>query len=1285
MSNWITLKPRNLDPLIGGVATRLGDENLARSIRFERMRVHTPSSSLDVALHLETAPADRQLFDALKQTLKDTIPVARAVCLDVRYPAAHLSAEEYTGLHFEDLKDRLSLELGLSEGWLDLAAYEMEGGMRGGSMVLLVENDLVLQALEERRGRQALATLVERGSGEKLEIQVRIGDFEAQRREKEARVEAETPPPEIAVEESRPAPVPRPQAPAAGGNGHGNGNGKKPGVQIIKGRPLDQAKISPIRSLNEESAAVVVEGEVFATDLRETKKGRAIFKVAVTDGEDSIQGVMWLDKPADAPPQIKKGARLRLRGPLKQNAYENFELELDIKDASLVPPVPRRIDKAPAGMRRVELHAHTKMSAADSVVDVESYIKRAAEWGHPAVAVTDHGVVHAFPKAAAVAKKAGIKLLLGCEAYLVHDVSFLDKRGKEKLKPPQYYHIIILVKNEKGRKALYDLVSHSHLETYYRKPLIHKELLEQKREHLILGSACEAGELFQAIQQGKAENEIREVASFYDYLEVQTPRNNQFMIRNGEAKDEEELQGYVRKIVSLGEELGKPVVATSDLHFLDPEDEVYRRIMQTGNGMQDAENQAPLFFHTTDEMMDEFPFLPEEKRQEIVVQNTQLVASWCELVPPVPDGRFFPEMDGAEDSVRLKTWEKARLLYGDPLHPFVDKRVKRELDSIIGNRFSVLYEIARRLVAESNRLGYMVGSRGSVGSSVVAYLLGITEVNPLPAHYRCPQCKHAEFDELERLAGVDLKAKNCPNCEGKVAMDRDGYNIPFETFVGFKGDKVPDIDLNFAPEVQGHVQKYARDLFGEGKAFKAGTISTLAEKTAWGYVKNYYVNRGENKRRVEFERIKSGLEGVKRTSGQHPGGVILVRHDNEITDFTPIQYPGDKKEMGGKEGQDASDLYTTHFDYHAIDENLVKLDILGKDDGSAFKHLQELTGISESDVPLVDREAISIFSNHKAMGFGEMTPEEREIYGATGAVAIPEFGTENTRRMLELTKPGNFTELIYISGLSHGTNVWANNAETLIRSRKATLESVISTRDDIMNTLIQKGMDPAMAFKITEKVRKGKASREGFTPEEEAALKAAKAPAWWIESCKKIQYMFPKAHATAYCFTAVRMAWFKVHHPEAFYSAWLTLHAEAADAGLLEKGRDLVFRKMMELRSLRQQRKTTAKDESTLNALTVAYEGMMRGIRFMPVDLYLSHATRFMPVEGERALRCPLIALAGLGLTAAQHVEAERHKGEFKSVEDLAQRAGLNKTVIEKLNESGALKVLPKTNQITLF
>jgi DNA polymerase-3 subunit alpha (Gram-positive type) len=1218
-------------------------------------------SSLRVLLDLPQA-ADRALLDQLKAGLKGE---STRVVLYPCYPSESLPAEEFFRLHFSDLKDELLEELDLSSDWLDLCDYRLESDLGGRKLVWLVESPFHRDRLLNLKAPQKFRELVQKACGLSPEISLEVGEFGVERDKRVQELASYKPP--------APSPVP-----AAAAKGAASPGGAVPVPEkVLVGRLIPAAKVRPLSSVVEEDRNLVLEGRIFKLEEIQLKTGRVKVKFTFTDGTDSLLGILWLEGGDTRPAGLENGARIRARGTVKPDRYENDELVLEAVDITRLPPAPGREDLA--AVKRVELHAHTKMSAADSVVDVEAYVAQAIRWGHPAVAITDHGVVHAFPAAAKAAKNK-IKLLLGCEAYLIQSTEGIE--GWTKATRPPYFHLILLCANEKGRKNLYQLVSHAHLKTFYSKPLISKEMLAKHREGIILGSACEQGELMQAVIAGRGEAELESIAQFYDYLEVQPLANNAFMLKTGMARGEEDLKTFVKKVVSLGARMEKPVVATGDVHFLNPEDEMYRRILQVGNGMEDAEEQAPLYFRTTDEMLAEFAWLGPETAQRLVVDNPRKVAEWCEAVPPVPAGRFFPEMPGAEERVENLARQRAAKLYGKDLPPFVSERLERELKAILQNKFAVLYEIARQLVQESNQRGFSVGSRGSVGSSLVAYLLGITEVNPLPAHELCGVCGWAEFKLGERLSGVDLAARQCPKCGGRLR--RDGHQIPFETFVGFKGNKVPDIDLNFAPEVQGDIQRFAETLFGEGRAFKAGTINTLSEKTAFGYVKKYFEAKGQTKRKVEIERIKAELEGVKRTSGSHPGGVILVRSDRDITDFTPVQYSGDSRELGGREAKDST-LVTTHFDYHAIDENLVKLDILGKDDASAFKHLQELTGIPEQEVPLDSPEALSIFHSRQALGLPKLSREEEDLFGSSGVVAIPEFGTENTRRMLELTKPKNFTELIYISGLSHGTNVWTRNADELIKSGTATLETVISTRDDIMNRLVRQGMDPAMAFDITEKVRKGAVSREGFTPEQEKALADAKLPKWWIDSCRKISYMFPKAHATAYCFTAVRMAWFKVKHPRAFYAAWLTLHGESFESPTVGKGKAEVLARIGKLKAMRLEGAMTARDEETLTTLTVAHEALLRGVTFLPVDLYHSHPFRFMPGKGANDLLPPLVSVGGLGTIAANHVVREREAGPFKSVEDLGKRAGLNKTVLEKLSLSGTLDVLPKTNQITLF
>lgn len=1243
-------------------------------------------SRLRVTLSLSQVAEEAGPFESLRQALGAL--GMREVQLKVRYAQGSLSLSEYLAFHFQDLCRSLRYDLELEPHWIGGLTYKVSED--DDALELMAGSDLALTMLRDRKALQHLGAELAWACGSQATLSLALGEVvEAPPSVASPRPEAgnggATAPASTAGKAAPPTPAPAapPKAKALSIPESG---------LLILGREVPADKVRSIDSLVEEEGDVCLEGEVFRLSAERKKTGRVLVKMALTDGTDSLGVTWWLDEGKDLPKTVEEGMRARLRGPVKPNKYENDELNMELRHLQRLPPRPKRVDRAPEGQKRVELHAHSKMSASDGLTNIADYVARAAAWGHPAVGISDHGVVHSFPEAYKVAKKKGIKLLLGMEAYLIQSADFLKeiregkKLSKEQL--PPYYHCILYARNEKGRRHLYELVSASHTDTFYKRPLIPKALLAAKREGLIVGSACEAGELYSAIVDGADAATLEEVASFYDYLEVQRVENNLFMTRPNQGKPAlyesvEPLKQNVRTIIGLAQKLGKPCVATSDLHFLDPEDEVYRRILQSGNGFEDAEQQPPVYFHTTDEMKAAFAWLEDEALiDKIVVQDPQAVAAMCESVPPVPDGKFFPEMPGAEESISTLAWARAIELYGDPLPELVQTRLKRELDAVIGNKFAVLYEIARLLVKQSNDKGYMVGSRGSVGSSFAAHCLKISEVNPLPAHERCPQCRWSEFQPLQRLSGVDLPVRPCPKCGAE--LQRDGHNIPFETFVGFKGDKVPDIDLNFAPEVQTGVQKYAEELFGKGRAFKAGTISTLAEKTAFGYVKKYYEAKGINKRRVEVERVKAGLEGVKRTSGQHPGGVILVRADKDINDFTPVQFSGDLNEQGGREKAAQDQLYTTHFDYHAIDENLVKLDILGKDDGSAFKHLQELTGLSEWQVPLDDPDALALFNSQKPLKLAKLTPEQREWLGDTGAVALPEFGTANTRRMLELTRPKNFTELIYISGLSHGTGVWANNAEALIQSKTATLETVISTRDDIMNKLIQQGIAPEKAFKLTEKVRKGAVSREGFTPEEEKDLKDAKLPAWWIDSCRKIEYMFPKAHAAAYCFTAVRMAYFKVHHPAAFYSAWLTLHAEAVESDTVAAGVPAVLERLRQIKALRNENKATAKDEGTSGALIVCLEALLRGIKFSKVDLYKSLPHRFLPVS-ESELLMPLVSLAGLGATAAERLVEERSLEPFMSVEDLADRCSLNKTVIEKLSASGALDILPKKNQTDLF
>lgn len=840
---------------------------------------------------------------------------------------------------------------------------------------------------------------------------------------------------------------------------------------------------------------------------------------------------------------------------------------------------------------------------------------------------------------------------------------------KPELIKNQKYHIIILAKDYVGLKNLYKLISASNLKYFYRKPIMPKSVIEKHREGLIIGSACEAGELFRAVAEHKPEADLNSIASFYDYLEIQPIGNNRFMVRNGTAADDEALRDYNRKIVELGDRLGLPTVATCDVHFMDPEDEVYRRVLMGGQGFDDADEQAPLYLRTTDEMLEEFSYLGEEKAKEVVITNTNKIADMVELIQPVKDGSYPPSIENCEQDLVDMCHKKAHKIYGDVLPRVVQERMDKELDCIVKYGYSVMYMIAHKLVKKSNEAGYMVGSRGSVGSSFAAFLSDITEVNALCPHYVCPNenCKHSEFFENgEYAAGPDMPDKLCPECGTK--MRKDGLTIPFETFLGFKGDKVPDIDLNFSGEYQATAHKYVGELFGEGYVFKAGTIGTIAEKTAIMFAKKYYEAKGIDAPEAELIRVSKGMIDVKRTTGQHPGGIIVCPKTMDIHDFCPIQHPAEKKD---------SDIITTHFDFHSIHDNLLKLDILGHDDPSTIRMLEDLTGLDAMQIPLDDKKTMSLFSGTEALG---VKPDQ--IGSEVGTLGIPEFGTSFVRGMLVETKPTTFVELLIISGLSHGTDVWLGNAQELIKAKKATLSEVIGLRDDIMVYLIQHGLEPGMAFKIMEFVRKGRAAKEGMLPEYEEAIKAQPSiPGWYLESCKKIKYMFPKAHAAAYVMMAFRIAYFKVNYPVDFYIAYFTVRADLFDATIMTKGVEKVREEMRKI-SLKGKDKT-ANEKDLYTILEICQEMYERGIEFLPVDLYKSHAKKFRKIDGK--ILPPLNAFPGVGDAAAESIAEAAAQGEFISQEDLKNRSGANKAVIEVLEKNGVLKSLPESSQIGMF
>lgn len=1233
----------------------------------------------------------------------------------------------------------------------------------------------------------------------------------------------------------------------------------------------------PIVSVNEAIAAydmVTIQGEVFFTDSKDIhskKTGKDYVKIAfdMTDRTNSVRVSKFLaaDKAGDTASKIKKGLYCTVQGKM---VYDTFAKEMVLEPTGIVKAKkPERKDTY-EGMKRVELHLHTNMSAMDGMSSTASLLCRAAKWGHRAMAITDHGVAQAFPEAlhAQEGKQKDIigdmKIIYGIEAYYINDENsisvvrgrsaepldgtfivfdlettglnpaseeiteiaavrvvegeirdsfqtyvnphkpipaeiteltgisdetvadapdldkavpeFLAWAGegqyplvahnagfdmgflrtacqrlgiereftsidtlemsrlmlphmhkfklnilakelqvgpfehhrasedaavlgriyvkllkrlreemhavttadinpvlaattdrKNKLKNLPRYHFIILVKNQAGLRNLYQLISKSFLEYYNKRPIMPRSELIRHREGLIFGSACEAGEVFRALTKGEPWEEIKRLASFYDYLEIQPIGNNNFMIAKGMAKDEEQLRDWNRDILRLADELGKPCCATGDVHFLEPEDEAFRRILMAGQGFSDADNQAPLYFKSTDEMLKEFSYLGEDRAYEVVVKNTNMIADMCDVIRPVPRENYPPHIDGCEDDLRNMCYEKAKRIYGDPLPEPVQARLDRELGSIIGNGYAVMYIIAQKLVTKSLADGYLVGSRGSVGSSLAAFMSDITEVNSLAPHYLCPDDKYLEWHE-EYSCGVDLPDKICPNC-GKP-LTKQGFNIPFETFLGFEGDKVPDIDLNFAGEYQSRIHWYTGEIFGHDHVFRAGTIGTVAEKTAFGYVKKYMEERGVECSRAEENRLAAGCTGVRRTSGQHPGGVVVVPKEIEIYDVCPIQHPADDPD---------SEIITTHFEYHSIDANLLKLDELGHDDPTIIKHLENLTGVNAQEIPLDDPETMSLFHSCKALKYKGENPDTDPILGDLGCVAVPEFGTKFVRGMVKETHPSTFAELVSISGLSHGTDVWLGNAAELVR-KGIPLSGCICCRDDIMNYLILQGVKPKLSFKTMESVRKGK----GLTEEMEAAMNEQHVPEWYIDSCKKIKYMFPKAHAVAYVMMAFRIAWFKVHRPLAFYSAYFSIRAKGFDASCMIKGDKVCLDKMSELRGKERDKTISAAEKDMMTTLEVCHEFYRRGFTFEPMDVYKSDATRFLVTE--TGLIPPFTSMPGIGEQAALSIVEERKNGKFLSAEELIVRCPkASKAVVELLEQIGALGSMPKTTQMTLF
>ena len=1040
-----------------------------------------------------------------------------------------------------------------------------------------------------------------------------------------------------------------------------------------------QEKISEsvikIGNITEESGSVTIIGEVGSGDkngvnLREFKSGTIGISFCVTDDTDGIACKKFFkgDKKSDAQPfadRLKAGTLVKISGTAKYDEYSK-ETILLVNSLDTLEKDSARVDNAE--VKRVELHVHTQMSAMDAVIPVEKLIKTAADWNWNAVAITDHGVIQAFPNAAQTAEKLAkqgkpIKIIYGMEGYLVGE-DFKQKHAN---------HVIILAKNKVGLENLYKLVSISQIKFMYYRPRIPKSLLSELRDGLIIGSACEAGELIRAIVAGKDDAELEEIANFYDYLEIQPIHNNDFLVRSEDfptINDDEDLRNINRKVAELAKKLGKPLVATTDAHFLNPEDSICRAVLMHSKGYGDADSQPPLYLRTTEEMFAEFDYLDEATAYEAIVTNPNKIADAVEFLKPIPDGLYSPQVPGAEEEIRETSYAKAKKLYGENLPPLVEARLEQELKPIIGHGFAGLYLIAQRLVKKSNDDGYLVGSRGSVGSSFVATLIGITEVNPLPPHYRCPKCLYSKFfTKGEVGCGYDLENKNCPVCGHPLI--KDGHDIPFAVFLGFDGDKVPDIDLNFSGEYQATAHKYTEVLFGKHNVYRAGTISTVAEKTSFGLVKKFYDERGLKKHGSFIAKIAEGCQGVKRTTGQHPAGIMVVPRDMDIHYFTPIQYPADNK--------DASTT-TTHFDYHSISSRLVKLDILGHVDPTMIRMLENLTHRDPKTIPLDDKPTLSLFSSTDALGVNS-----KQLGTKSGTFGLPEFRTSFTRQMIDDTKPDCFSDLVRISGdgegtdFSHGTDVWLGNAQDLIREGKCNLKNAISARDDIMMYLIHHGVDALKSFKTMENVRKGK----GIKPDVVEDLKAHDVPDWYIDSCQKIKYLFPRAHATAYVMMAYRIAYCKVHYPLAYYAAYFSKRTEEFDANEIIKGQQHIKRKLDELEDLSEERKLDIKESDRLADYQVVYEYFLRGFTFERADLYESAAEDF--IIKKNSLLMSLSSIDGVSEAAAKNIVAARADGKFSSVEDLKNRAGLNKVVIAALKTHGCLRNLQESNQLSLF
>jgi DNA polymerase-3 subunit alpha (Gram-positive type) len=1431
-----------------------GYGELAERLTLVRALVNEQNRSISVQFEGrgESIPnGDKLVAGAFSATLSQA-----KVSVDIVWkPMEQRNLEDELAAGGRFILDALLEEMPSFKAWMDGTELSLEGD----TLTVKLPQPMLVETLLHKNADHLLQEHIAKHFGRAMAVKFDsdgAADEEAEAEEKEKLLQekaklAVVQPPAEAVKPSTSQPEKSSRA-----SRKGSGPKRiKANEDTLMGYGIGNEATTPIEELSLESGRVTVRGEVVSLETRPLKDGlKALVNFALTDYTSSIyvKSFLKLEKLEEIEKDLKPGCWLKVRGEVVLDTFSQ-EAVIMAKDLEKAQPEVR-LDEAEE--KRVELHLHTQMSSMDSVLSIKKAIDQATAWGHKALAITDHGVVQAFPEAYDYASRKDFKIIFGVEGYLMEDLQSIVQggacgdfnrtfvvfdvettglyAGKDRLTEigavkiedrkvvgrfstfvnpempipakiteltsitdamvadapkagpalqefykfaegsilvahnasfdvgflkaeakrtdgPDFsgfavmdtlllarqifrelkrhrldtiarhlkismgrhhravddanttgeillqslkrleeqdihtlevidrklndqnvagigrHHIIVLAKNQEGLMNLYKLITISHLEYFNRTPRLPRDVMQKYRKGLLFGSACEQGELFKAILDGRPEAELERIADFYDFLEIQPLGNNEFLIRQGRA-DRQRLIDINKKIIALGDRLGKPVVATCDVHFLNPRDEVFRRILMKGQGFEDADQQAPLYFRSTTEMLAEFDYLDPETARRVVIEAPNAIADQIEAMRPFPNETFHPKIEGAEDAVREMATKRAHEIYGDPLPDIVEARLDKELKSIIGHGFAVLYWIAHKLVKKSLSDGYLVGSRGSVGSSLVATFLEITEVNALPPHYVCPKCKHSDFnvDVKKYACGVDLPPTDCPHCG--TAMLRQGYDIPFEVFLGFEGDKVPDIDLNFSGEYQSVMHKYTEEIFGTGNVFRAGTIGTVKEKTAYGFVLKYFEEKGMLERisKAELDRLSKGCSGVKRTTGQHPGGIVVVPKEIDVHLFTPVQHPADDKTSG---------IITTHFDFNSLHDRLVKLDILGHDDPTMIRMLQDLTGVDPFSIPLNDERVMSLFSTTETLG---VTPEELDCQ--VGTYFIPEFGTSFVQEMLIETRPKTMAELIRISGLSHGTDVWLNNAQELIRKNIAVLKETICTRDDIMNQLIAEGVPPKMAFTTMESVRKGK----GLKPEMEEAMIEHGVPEWFMDSCRKIKYMFPKAHAAAYVMMALRIAYFKVYYPKAFYAACLSIRALADfDALTMTKGLDAVREERKALNEKGKATKLSVKEKDRLTVLELIVEMNLRGIFFEDIDLYKSDAKKFIITD--KGLLPPFMAVPGLGEAAARSIVEARKDGPFISIEDFQQRTTVNKTNIEIFKGLGCFKDLPDSNQLSLF